>query len=74
MEQVEILGRLCQLGSSDEIRELSENERQDMLLYVIRVDGKEYAGLDADKYPACEKPLLDFEIFGIGISWEWYDE
>ena len=44
------------------------------ILHVISVNGIQYAGADAHKYPDCEKSLLDIEAFCVGISWEWYDE
>ena len=74
MPEIEVLGRICQINSSDEIRELDAIKQKESLLYVISANGKKYAGFDADKYPDCTMPLFDFDIFGIGADWEWYEE
>ena len=77
MEKVEIIGRVCQLGSVEEIRQMDEQEKQEQLLYIVRVGDMEYAGIDADKYPDNKKPLLDFKCFDIGVEgtgWEWYTD
>ena len=74
MEEIEILGRIWRPDSKDEILKLDENERAERMMYVISVDGEKYAGIDANKYPDCEKPLLSYELFEISDGWDWYNE
>ena len=73
MEKPIILGRINEAGNKNFIDSLDDREKDAYLVYVISIEGEEFAGADAHMYPNNKKPLLHFHVFEIGNGWEWYE-